>query len=410
MARAAAIVAAVLLGSCAPHVAAPARSPTDSGRTYTIAANGTAIAVDARAIAAGDLSRMEHRASPEAAIEGLRFVEANWFYGEDMRPHDGAPRRVQAWLEYPEGTLFPIRWQTGRVLTIAAGGHAVSEPVPVTIPRGARFWTRWANAGDAVTRWPMQMLPAPPVAIGRTDGNAQAGASQGAIPVARDTTAFFGPAAILGAVRRRGARGGVIVGDSIAFGVGDVTGSGAAGGSGYLARAIDPLFGYTRMVRAGQQAADVMGADSSAPKRFIALLRYSDVLFEHGINDLRLGRDPAQLLRDQRAIRAHFEPTARHWQMTLTPRTLSADAYRSAHGQSAKRDGMMPSLAAVNAAIRNERAPGLHIVDAADAAMTRRDSGIWSGPWPPVLDGTHPTSAKAAALADAVRPAIAMQR
>jgi len=317
---------------------------------------------------------------------------------------------VRAWLEYPQGRLLPIRWQTGTVLTIAAGGHAVSEPVPVTIPRGARFWTRWANAGGAVIRWPMQMLPAPPAAIGRTDGNAHAGASQGIIPIARDATAFFGPAAILGVVRRRGARGGVIVGDSIAFGVGDVADSGAAGGSGYLARAIDPLFSYTKMVRGGQQAADVAGADNSAPKRFIALLRYSDVLFEHGINDLRLGRDLAQVLRDQRAIRARFDPAARYWQMTLTPRTLSTDAYRSANGQVVKRDGTMQSLAAVNAAIRDERAPGLHVVDAADAAMTHRDSGIWSGPWPPVSDGTHPTSAKAAALADAVRPAIAMQR
>jgi lysophospholipase L1-like esterase len=375
--------------------------------TYTIAANGTAIAVEAATVAPHATSRVEHHASPEAAVSALRFIEANWFFGTDLRPHDGAPRRVRAWLEYPEGRFHAIRWKSGTVLDIAAGGHAISEPVSVTIPAGARFWTRWVNAGDAVERWPMQVLPAPPATIGRTDGNASEDrGATGGVPIAQEATAFFGPAAILGTVHRRNARGGVIVGDSIAFGIGDVAGSGNAGGSGYVARALDPLFAYTKIARGGQQAAD-LAADFKAPMRFVALLRYSDVFFEHGINDLRLGRTPEQVLADQRAIRARFDPAARQWQMTLTPRTLSTDAYRSEHGQTAKRDGTMPSLAAVNAAIRAERAPGLHVVDAADAAMTHRDSGIWSGPWPPVLDGTHPTSAKAAALADAIRPTIA---
>jgi hypothetical protein len=397
------LIVGVIL-ACTPLSALSAQG---GGTTYTIAANGTAIAVDAGRVAPHAISRIEHHASPEAAISGLRFVEANWFFGTDLRPHDGAPRRLRAWLEYPEGRFHAIRWKSGTVLDITAGGHAISEPVSVRIPARARFWTRWVNAGSVVERWPMQVLPAPPAAIGRTDGNTSTDqGAAGAVPVARDDTAFFGPAAILGTVHRRGARGAVIVGDSIAFGSGDVTGSGPDGGSGYVARALDPLFAYTKITRGGQQAADLAG-DFDAPKRFIALLRYSDVFFEHGINDLRLGRDPDQLVRDQRTIRSFFDPHAHHWQATLTPRTTSSDGYRSAAGQAAKRDGTMPSLAAVNAAIRAERGPTLQILDAADAAMTGRDSGVWSGPWPPVLDGTHPTSAKAAAIADAIRPAIA---
>lgn len=382
--------------------------PHDRGRTTTIAANGTAIAVDTAPVAAGEVSRMEHRASPQATISELRLIDANWYYGGDMRPQNGPQRRVRAWLEYPEGTLHPVRWSTGEVLELGAGENAVSLPVAVSIPRGARFWTRWMNAGAAVSRWPVQLLPAPPAAIGRTDGNARSGERN--IPIARNDTAFFGPAAILGTVWRRDARGAVIVGDSIAFGVGDVSSTGSAGGSGYLARAIDPLFAYTKLARGGQRAADVAGSDADAPRRFIALLSYSDVFFEHGVNDLRLGSSPAQILRDQRTIRARFRNSARKWQMTLTPRTLSSDIYRSAAGQTPKTDGTMPLLATINRAIRAKHGRTLRIVDTADAAMTARNSGIWSGPWPPVLDGTHPTSAKAAALAEAVRPALAAPR
>lgn len=389
----------ITLGGAAPR--------PQQGSTYTIAANGTAVAVDVATITPGSISRIEHRASPQAAISDLRFVEANWYFGADLRPHEGDARRLRAWLEYPKGRFHAIRWQSGAVLDIAAGGHAVSAPVSVTIPAGARFWTRWANAGSAVAHWPMQLLPAPPAAIGRSDGNASGNRGDRAIvPVAREATAFFGPAAILGRVHRRGARGGVIVGDSVAFGTGDVSGSGSAGGSGYLARALDPLFAYTKITRGGQQAAD-LAAESAMPRRFLALLRYSDVVFEHGINDLRLGRTPAQVLDAQRTIRRFFDPNANHWQTTLTPRTLSSDGYRSAAGQTPKRDGTMASLRVVNAAIRAERGATLRILDTADAAMTRRDSDVWDGPWPPVVDGTHPTSAKAAALADAVRPMIA---
>lgn len=375
-------------------------APPDSG-AWTIAANGTAIAVDAAEIGPGVTSRIEHRASPQAAIADLRFVEANWYYGPDFQPTPGSPRRVRAWLEYPAGRLHPIRWRTGTTLTIGPAANLMSEPVRMKIPRGARFWTRWSNAGATVPRWPMQRLPAPPSAIGRSDGNAPA--SAGIIATATADTAFFGPSAILGTVRKRDARGAVILGDSIAFGTGDVTASGPAGGSGYPARALDPLFGYTRLARGGQSASDVAGAASDAPKRFLALLRYSDAVFEHGVNDLRLGRTPAQLLADQRTIRRLVDPRAKQWQMTLTPRTLSDDGYLGADRQTAKRDGTMAALATVNAAIRAEAAPRLTVIDIADAAMTRRDSGIWSGPYPPVLDGTHPTSAKAAALADAMR-------
>ena len=92
--------------------------------------------------------------------------------------------------------------------------------------------------------------------------------------------------------------------------------------------------------------------------------------------------------------------------MTLTPRTLSSDNYLSAKGQTAKSDGTMAMLATVNAHIRAARAPDLNIINVGDVAMTARDSGLWSGPYPPVLDGTHPTSAKAEAIAVTVRAGI----
>lgn len=367
---------------------------------FTIAANGTAIAIETGHVDRGAISRIEHRASPQGAISNIRLVEANWYYGQDMAAHDGPARQVRAWLEYPRGKLHPVGWATGDVLTIGRGAHAVSRPVSVVIPSGARFWTRWMNAGLPQTEWPLQVLPAAPAQVGRTDGW---GSSQTAFAPDKDRTAFFGPAAIIGTVWHHDARGAIIVGDSIAFGTGDVSGSGVGGGSGYLARAIDPLFAYTKMTRPGQRAADVAAEASGAPGRFIALLSYSDVIFEHGLNDLRLGRAPAQVGEDQRIIRSRFRRGARKWQVTLTPRTLSNDGYRSESGQTAKTDGTMTSLSAVNGAIRASGSNSLRVVDAADAAMTARDSGIWSGPWPPVSDGTHPTSAKAEAMANALR-------
>lgn len=52
------MVTAIALGGAAPQ--------PQQGSTYIIAANGTAIAVDAAKIMPGSISRIEHRASPQA--------------------------------------------------------------------------------------------------------------------------------------------------------------------------------------------------------------------------------------------------------------------------------------------------------------------------------------------------------
>jgi hypothetical protein len=356
-------------------------------------------------IAANFTSKRQHSASPQGDITDLRCIDVNWYFNSAGALAGGSTTTLKKFVEYPAGVFHQVRWAAATTVTITTLNQAVSDVVissvtgePLIIPAGATFWERTVNAGGTTSgSWPLIELPAMPSAIGTTDGNSTSDlGNSGTINPSASSTNQIGSAAIMGTVLAANARAVAIVGDSIAFGQGDITGSGAKGGSGWIARGLDPLYPYVKLARGGQQAASFAAINAASLTSFIAAIGVTDAIFEHGVNDLRLGRTQAQLTADMANIAGRFA-TPRKWLTTLTPRSDTTDAYATTTNQTPKTDGNMAALTAVNAERRALPAGFTAVLDAADSAMPTRDANIWTAA--ATADGTHPNTAKCAAMA-----------
>lgn len=382
-------------------------APTVTARI--IAANRTDLPTTAINFAQNTTARRVHYASPEGTIGNLRTIDVGFYVsGADALLYNApAAVTIKRFVEYPSGVFTAVTWGGSPTTVIAPGATVTSDPVALTIPAGAAFHERTVVVSPSPNTMPTMQLPAGAATLGLPDGKIVADMGNTGTIAADNSVYSFGACAILGDVARTAARGFVLIGDSIAFGQGDVGSTGSRGGSGWIGRGLDPLYPYAKIAVPGQGAAalaSVIGGSQFAG--LFAALGYTDVIEEHGINDLRVGRTPAQLQADLQSLYAPHVGK-RIYQTTLTPRADSGNGYADVAGQTPRTDGTMPMLASVNAAIRGRQANVTAIIEAADAAMSARDSGVWGGPFPPVLDGTHPTSAKAAAMATIVASAIA---
>jgi hypothetical protein len=370
-----------------------------------LAANRAQIATSFQTIANSFTSRRSHWASPQGDITNLQCVDCNWKYDiTTFLPVGGSAYTIKKFIEYPANTFHQVKWAGATSKAISGGLQAKSDVVissvtglPLIIPAGTKFWERTVNIGGTVTNFPIQDMPANCSTLGLDDGNSGSDLGNSGTIAATGTPNTFGCSAIVGSVAAANARGFVLVGDSIVYATGDISSVGVKGGSGWLARWLDPLYPWVKMACGGQSISDVAGSASAAPGNFLAAIGYTDTIFEHGINDLRLGRTQAQILADQQTVYARY--SGRKYQTTITTRTDTSNAYADVSGQTVKTDGNMAALNPLNNAIRALPAQLTGYIDGADFSMSARDSDLWGGPFPPVTDGTHPTSAKAAAMA-----------
>lgn len=320
---------------------------------------------------------------------------------------NGGNRTIKKYIEYPVGVFHQVLW-SGVLSKSITGASGTSKSdvllssvtgLPLVIAAGDVFYERTVNLNATVASFPVSVTPAGADVLGLPDGNVSGldlGNSGDIVPSTGVNT--FGAAAIIGKIAAPNARSFVIIGDSIAFGQGDVSSVGAKGGSGWIARMLDHLgFSYVKIAMPGQQASE-LAASFASPAALLAQCSFSDAIFEHGVNDLRLSRTKAQILADLQTLYA-LAGNARICQTTITPRSDTTDSYATIVNQTPKTDGNMADLTPLNTDIRAGTANVDFVLEAADAAMSVRNSNIWGGPFPPTLDGTHPTSAKAAAMA-----------
>lgn len=384
-----------------------ARRPMGGVSLAQIAANRTQVSTTTLGITQNLTSRRQHAASPQGAVSNLRTVDVGWYYNVGTLVEANSPNAwtIKRYIEYPAGVFTQVTWGGAGTVTINPGSiPIVSDAVAgLSIPAGAVFWERTVKTNAGTTTIPAIELPASPQALGLADGNSLSDLGNSGTIAASSVVTTIGCAAILGDIAVAGARSFVVVGDSIAWGTGDATSAGAKGGSGYIGRGLDALYPYVKLALPGQQAADFAGSHSRA-SALLAVLNFSDAIVEHGLNDLRLGRTQTQLLADHQTIYVMF-PGKRIYQATLTPRADSTDSYATVANQTPRTDGNMAALASVNATIRALPSNVTGIVEAADAAMSARDSGVWTAPPAAVADGTHPNSTKAAAMAGTIAAA-----
>ncbi|PDV89949.1 hypothetical protein CO652_00575 [Rhizobium sp. H4] len=360
-------------------------------------------------VTANFTSRRHHYASSEGDIYDFHCVDSGLRLTSGVYAA-GVSRTIKRYIEYPEGVFHQVKWAGASTLTIvtaAVNSDTIISSVtglPLRIPAGAKFWERTVNLNASVANFPYIQLPASAVALGIDDGNdvADKGNSGTIAPSTGQNT--FGSAAFVGTIGKANARSFWVFGDSLVWGEGDETGVGEKGGNGYVARLLDRFgYPYFKVAEGGWQASQAATGTAS----IVALLDnipFSDLMVELGVNDLRLGRTKAQIEANYQTIyglpAAAGVPPARIWQTTITPRSDSNNGYADVAGQTPKTDGNMADLTPLNTDIRAGLANVTNVLEAADAAMSARDSNVWGGPFPPVSDGTHPLTPKAAAMAD----------
>ncbi|CDM57381.1 SGNH/GDSL hydrolase family protein [Rhizobium favelukesii] len=344
-------------------------------------------------------SRRAHYAHPDGDVSNFKTVDCTFVFA-GITADQAATRIIKRYIEYPAGVFTQVTWGGQPTVTLSTT-TVVSDPINLTIPAGAQFWERTVNLTNTVSLFPLQQLPASSQALGVSDGNSASDLGNSGTITATSTQTTFGATVMIGDIAAPNAKSYVIFGDSIAWGEGDISNVGPKGGNGWLGRALDVHgYPYLKIAKQGQQAADLVSSPSRV-QSLLAAMSFTDAVVEYGVNDLRLGRTQAQILADQQTIYGYV-PGKRIYQTTITPRSSSTDSWATTVNQTAKTDGNMAALNPLNAAIRAKPANVNTVLEAADAAMSARDSDIWGGAFPPTTDGTHPNSVKAASMAAAL--------
>lgn len=365
-----------------------------------IAANRTQYNTNTAAINQPYTSRRTHYATMQGAISNLKTVDINRVLNDQgVSTSGGAQHTIKRYIEYPEGVFTQVKWAGQPTVALNSGSRIVSDAINLTIPAGAKFWERTVVLTSATI--PIIEMPAAHTALGLDDGNVSADqGNSGTIPAGANPNSI-GCQAILGDVNASNARSFVIIGDSLAFGSLDNTGVGTYGGSGWIARLLDNAgIPYTKWATGGMRAFDAATLSATLNADAGVFGAFTDVICEYGLNDLRLSRTAAQILADQQTLYtlANFAGK-RIWQSTITPRSTSTDAWATVKNQTPQTDGTMASLASLNASIRAVPANVFRIIEAADAAMSGRDSGKHKAPPIGTADGTHFNSVRAALVA-----------
>ncbi|USX25787.1 hypothetical protein NHH73_24940 [Oxalobacteraceae bacterium OTU3CINTB1] len=356
--------------------------------------------------------QIPHVASPEGDISNLVFTDQRTFINDSFvafysTANNTADSAWRKYVEYPIGTFTPVLYGGAAPMVIGNTKRTItSDPLAITIPAGATWFEHTLNLSGVTVDCAAIELPASSAALGTlhakyaTSGNAPAHQTAGTA-----STFYFGSSLITGTVAAANVKSHVILADSLGFGTGDVTGVGAKGSSGMIPRVFDKTGKpYAKFAKGGMGVQHFVALFASANgdlDPYFALLNASatHVANLYGVNDLRLNRTQTQLFADYATVNAKFSGKAMAL-TTLTPRTDSTDGWATVENQTQRNDGNWGALTSVNTGIRAGIAGITTVIETSDAASTARNSNTW--PANSTTDGTHPNTARSAAVAAAI--------
>jgi len=375
-----------------------------------LAANRTWFATTSTGFSAVATSRRSHFAHSHGDVSDLVFVDTGR-YMSGTGVWTNVSYTIKRFIEYPIGDFTQVTWDGQPQITVASGSTVESDALPITIPKGAQFFERTVHLGGSI---PRMALPNYPASLGLPDGNSVGDfGDNGDISASSTTMTSFGAIGIRGTVHAANARGVLLLGDSIIFGLDDMTGVGAKGGSGYMARAIDPQFAWAKIAVSGQQAAEFANLIGFTQLRtIIQALGVTDAWMAYGLNDLNTASAaPETIIASCQTIADGLRACGvqRVHQSTIGPSAESTDDWATVENQTPATSGNLEAIPEVNALIRSRPAylDGT-IFDVADIAMSAHDSGVWATPPKPVFDDrTHPNSYMSGVIADALSAQVA---
>jgi hypothetical protein len=369
-------------------------------------------------VAANFTSRRQYYASPEGTVTNIRPIWVGWYWpGIDVAASDSYTIKAYVWTGSPEVLVGQLTFNGGNLTgTVPAGGMLQADPFTITVAAGASIYIRTVNLNSTVANFPRVVTPAGASTLGLHDGNSASDLGAGGAMSATSTATTFGPAAILGDILSKGnARSCMLIGDSLPWGLGDITAASTKGSSGHYARAMDDLMPYCKFALGGETADHYANniLTHQYVKDFLAALNYTDLVSNLGCNDLKNGGGTsvlATVLTNAYATLTGFTTatTKRVYQSTYSARTDSTDAWVTTANQTVKTDGNWAAAGSASDAIR-ARTYGANVIplEVADLTMTSRNSGIWPAPPAPVTDGVHPTSTACGTLGAAIKSLLA---
>ena len=340
------------------------------------------------------MSRSSHVS--REAITSLRVAIANWYVpvGSWVETGSGSSATVTASIEYPSGTFTQVTFSGSASGVVSDGATLLSDPVSVTIPDNTPFWVRqyWVSTTGVLIN-PQDVSGAGTVGDGLEMGvsgitdKTMSGTVSG-------SDNYCPPVAIIGTTTKPSV---VIVGDSIAWGEGDLTGD-TTGTFGILGRGLQASYAFTNLAQRGDDTALFIAGST----RRQALFPYaSHLICQYGFNDIYgAARSAATVLANQATIRGYMKGLGSEkfaYQTTITPKSTSTDSWATTGNQTA--DGLNGTRLTVNAGIR-----GLaYYIELADQVESARDSGKWKvtgSAFGYTADGVHPNTAGYALVRD----------
>lgn len=350
--------------------------------------------------------RTEHWAHPQGAISNLQFVDVGWGFAAVTAAATGSNVTIKRYVEYPAGAFTAVTWAASGSITVNSNASVISDKCAVTIPAGAQFWERIVITAITGAGTVIQMdnpSQATNTALGLSNGQVAGDfGNSGTVATSGAATSCFSAAAIIGDVAKNGARSFLIAGDSITYeGHGDVSSMGVNNGSGWAQRLVGPNYAWNKFGRGGQAATNII-SDATTLGFLRALLglipnAYTDLMVLYGRNDVGT-RTAVQIVSDLNLLQQQFDWSARRHIGTVVPATTSTDAWATVGNQTP--DAFAAVVNALNASIR----AGLpwvngQLFEVSDAVSSARDSDLWAAPPISTVDGVHPNTLRATAIA-----------
>lgn len=354
----------------------------------------------------GSNCRSVHTAR-EDIMSSMQLLDFNWYVNNAgtgltyQETNPGAAVTFTHSVEYPIGNpnRVQVTWSGASSVSVADGGQAISDVIPIIIPKGGTFYIyTFRHSASAVIPYGLDIC----LSEGEKAvyGNASTPDMTMSGSFSDDGNAAYYRPIILGMTNRPSL---ALIGDSRTTGDGEMTFVGAAGtlaysSAGELARSLEPQLATLNLGVSGD--APQLWLASNTKRLALATTYCSAIAIEFGINHLFGGGSSASVISDLQSMIALF-PGKKVYVTTLSPVTIG-----TVSGSNTWDSTREANRVSVNNAIRSGLAGAAGYFEVADIMETARNSGVWNTGY--TTDGIHGNVTGIAALvaSGAVSPIV----
>ena len=339
------------------------------------------------------MSRKYHYARD--TLSSIKLIFPNFYDGD---AGIGASASVTASVEYPAGTFTQVLFSGSATGTIPDGDYLVSDAVSVSIPDGAKFYTRVFQScasgfpyseiqgdttGGDITAWAISGL------ADKTMSNP--------MPANAVERYCYGPIGIVGMTTRPSV---AIIGDSRQSGYSDIAND-STGNIGEVARSIGESLAYMQLGNTGESA---QGFLLNASKRSLLISYCTNIISNFGVNSVFGGVTASTAFTQIKDLQGMF--CKRFGQLTIPTETTSTDSFATLDNQTPV-SGEAECLA-LNTLIRNGSSGFNYVFDIEGVVNDVNTGGnrAWIATY--TTDGVHETNTANVAIKNSgiINPAL----